>query len=218
MLCLKIGQLVHFLSSVCAQTGGNWSSRDPTHPQESVTPHHIGCWLNWTVMGKVTTGEKALMAMLAIMSLKKGIIGANFLKIGDRYVCGHSVFSHGNVIHIWYPWTPCFYDGHKQFLLLHQSIKENYYPFSTFHSLFSYSLPCLSHKLQYYDVEVPTGFRHFLDPHIFFEISKHFLRFDSIFGDSKALLEIPKHFWDPKTTLTLDTFGPWYPKTLRLQR
>ena len=44
-------------------------------------------------MGKVTTGEKALMAMLVMMSLKKGIIGAKLLKIGDRYVSGHSVFS-----------------------------------------------------------------------------------------------------------------------------
>ena len=44
-------------------------------------------------MGKVTTGGKALMAMLVMMSLKKGIIGAKLLKIGDPYVGGHSVFS-----------------------------------------------------------------------------------------------------------------------------
>ena len=53
-------------------------------------------------MGKVTTGGKALMAMFVMISLKKGIIGAKLLKIGDRYVGGQCIFhvTYGNVIHI----------------------------------------------------------------------------------------------------------------------
>ena len=59
----------------------------PNHPERESDAS------SYCVLPQLNTDGKALMAMFVMISLKKGIIGAKLLKIGDRYVGGHSVFS-----------------------------------------------------------------------------------------------------------------------------